>query len=35
MAIMGSHGTYLERLPAGAFKESGTIVNMIVLRLER
>ena len=33
--IMEPHGTHLERLPAGAFKESGTMVNTIMLRLER
>jgi len=32
--IMDPHGTYLDRLPAGAFKESGTLVNTILLRLE-
>lgn len=31
--IMEPHGTYLDRLPAGAFKESGTMVNTILLRL--
>ena len=33
--IMESHGTYLDRLPAGTFKESGTMVNTILLRLEK
>lgn len=33
--IMEPHGTYLDRLPTGAFKESGTMVNTILLRLER
>lgn len=33
--VMEPHGTHLERLPAGAFKESGTMVNTIMLRLER
>lgn len=33
--IMELHGTYLDRLPAGAFKESGTMVNTILLRLEK
>ena len=33
--IMEPHGTYLDRLPAGAFKESGTMVNTILLRLEK
>jgi len=33
--IMEPHGTYLDRLPSGAFKESGTQVNTILLRLEK
>lgn len=33
--IMEPHGTYLDRLPAGAFKESGTMVNTILLRLQK
>ena len=33
--IMDPHGTYLDRLPAGAFKESGTMVNTILLRLQK
>ena len=33
--IMEPHGTYLDKLPAGAFKESGTMVNTILLRLEK
>ena len=33
--IMDPHGTYLDRFPAGAFKESGTMVNTILLRLEK
>lgn len=33
--VMEPHGTHLERLPAGAFKKSGTMVNSILLRLER
>jgi hypothetical protein len=33
--IMEPHGTYLESLPAGSFKESGTMVNTIILRLEK
>jgi len=33
--IMEVYGTYLDRLPDGAFKESGTMVNTILLRLER
>jgi hypothetical protein len=33
--IMEPHGTYLEHLPSGAFKDSGTMVNTVVLRLER
>ena len=33
--IMEPHSTYLDRLPAGAFKESGTMVNTILLRLEK
>lgn len=32
--IMRSHQTYFECLPRGAFKESGTMVNTIILRLE-
>ena len=31
--IMGLHGTYLDKLPAGTFKGSGTMVNTILLRL--
>jgi len=34
-AIMEPYGTYLEHLPEGAFKESGTGVHTIILRLER
>ena len=33
--IMEQNVTYLDRLPAGAFKESGTLVNTILLRLEK
>ena len=33
--IMEPHQTHLERLPSGAFKESGTMVNTIMLRLEK
>ncbi len=33
--ILEPHQTYLEHLPDGAFKESGTMVNTILLRLER
>ena len=33
--IMEPYGTYLDRLAAGAFKESGTNVNTILLRLEK
>ena len=33
--IMEQNVTYLDRLPAGAFKESGTMVNTILLRLEK
>lgn len=33
--ILESHQTYLEHLPTGAFKESGTMVNTIILRLEK
>lgn len=33
--IMEPHRTYLDRLPTGAFKESGTMVNTILLRLEK
>ena len=33
--IMEPHGTYLEHLPSGAFKDSGTMVNTILLRLSR
>lgn len=33
--IMEPHGTYLDRLPAGAFKDSGTMVNTILLRLQK
>lgn len=33
--IMEPHCTYLEQLPSGAFKESGTMVNTIILRLEK
>ena len=33
--IMEPHGTHLDRLPAGAFKESGTMVNTILLRLQK
>ena len=33
--IMEPYQTYLERLPSGAFKESGTMVNTIILRLEK
>ena len=33
--IMELYGTYLEHLPSGAFKESGTSVNTILLRLEK
>lgn len=33
--IMEPYGTYLDRLPDGAFKASGTMVNTILLRLER
>ena len=33
--IMEPYGTYLDKLPAGAFKESGTMVNTILLRLEK
>lgn len=33
--IMEVYGTYLDRLPEGAFKESGTMVNTVLLRLER
>jgi len=33
--IMEPHGTHLDRLPVGAFKESGTMVNTILLRLEK
>ena len=33
--IMEPHGTYLDRLPAGTFQESGTMVNTILLRLEK
>ena len=33
--IMEPYGTYLDRLPAGAFKESGTMVNTILLRLDK
>ena len=33
--IMEPHQTYLEHLPSGAFKESGTMVNTILLRLVR
>ena len=33
--IMEPHQTHLEQLPSGAFKESGTMVNTIMLRLER
>ena len=29
------HGTHVERLPAGAFEESGTMVDTIIVRLER
>jgi len=32
--IMEVYGTYLDRLPEGAFKESGTMVNTVLLRLE-
>ena len=33
--IMEPFGTYLVRLPDGAFKASGTLVNTILLRLEK
>ena len=33
--IMDPHTTCLEHLPSGAFKESGTMVNTILLRLEK
>jgi len=33
--VMEQNETYLDRLPAGAFQESGTMVNTILLRLER
>ena len=33
--ILEPHQTYLEHLPDGSFKESGTMVNTILLRLER
>ena len=33
--ILEPHCTHLEHLPSGAFKESGTMVNTIMLRLER
>ena len=33
--ILEPHCTHLEHLPNGAFKESGTMVNTILLRLER
>ena len=33
--ILEPHGTYLERLPSGAFKDSGTMVNTILLRLSK
>ena len=32
--IMEPHQTYLEHLPSGTFKESGTMVNTIILRLQ-
>lgn len=32
--ILNPHKTYLEDLPAGTFKESGTMVNTVLLRLE-
>ena len=31
--IMEPHGTYLEHIPSGAFKDSGTAANTILLRL--
>ena len=33
--IMEPHQTYLEHLPSGTFKESGTMVNTIMLRLQK
>jgi len=33
--IMEQNVTYLDRLPAGTFKESGTMVNTILLRLQK
>lgn len=33
--IMEPHSTYLEHLPSGAFSESGTMVNTILLRLQK
>ncbi len=33
--ILNPHGTYVERLPEGAFKTSGTMVSTIIVRLER
>jgi len=33
--ILAEHSTYLEHLPEGAFKSSGTGVNTILLRLEK
>jgi len=33
--IMEPHGTHLDRLPSGAFKESETMVNTVLLRLEK
>jgi len=33
--VMEQNVTYLDRLPAGAFKESGTMVNTVLLRLEK
>ena len=33
--IMEPYSTYLDLLPVGAFKESGTIVNTVLLRLEK
>lgn len=33
--ILEPHCTHLEHLPSGAFKESGTMVNTILLRLEK
>lgn len=33
--IMEPHSTYLKHLPSGAFSESGTLVNTVILRLEK